>query len=66
MNLSEASSSERKMTIHLPETSSTNIEMDVSFDTYFYISIEIDVFRNACYVQNAPYSFSGCFMFLVH
>ena len=39
MNLPEAAS-ERKMTIHLPETSSTNIEMGVSFHTYivYYIA----------------------------
>ena len=67
MNLPEASTSERKMTIHLPETSSTNTEMGVSLDTLscLYISIEIHTFRKSCY-HNAPYSFSGCFMFLVH
>ena len=66
MNLPEASTSERKMAIHLAETLSTNTEMGVPFDTCLYISIEIHVFRNACYVKNALYSFSGCFMSLAH
>ena len=36
------------MTIQLPETSSTNTEMGVSFDTCLHMSIEIHVFRLKC------------------
>ena len=45
IDLTEASTSEIKMTIHLPGTTSTNTKMGVSFDTCLYTSIKIHVFR---------------------